>query len=237
MAAAIHRTGRDMQDAAFDLFAEQRQHMLEGQIRTYDVTDLPLLEVIAGLPRERFVPQHLRAVAYADCALDLGGGRWVLPPMLVARMIQAAAILPGQAVLDVAAGAGYTSAILAGLGARVTALESDAPAAARIGDNLRRAGVAGVDVVSGPLADGAPSAAPFDVILVDGGFERHPDGLLAQLRDGGRLIGPAYLTDEGDRAMQVRLYVKSSGTTSSRALFNAAAPVLADFRQVPQFRF
>ncbi len=226
-----------MQDAARDLFAEQRRHMLDGQIRTFDVTDLGILAVIASLPRERFVPEPLRAVAYADCALDLGAGRWMLPPMLTARMIQAAAIIPGQAVLDVGAGSGYTSAILAGLGARVTALESDPAASARVEENLRRAGVKGVSLVSGPLAEGAPSAAPFDRIIVNGGFERRPDALIAQLCEGGSLIGPARVPAEGDRAMQVRLYVKSGGSASSRALFNAAAPILAEFRQAPEFRF
>jgi len=137
----------------------------------------------------------------------------------------------------VAASAGYTSAVLAGLGARVTALESDAAATARIAENLRRAGVTGVNLASGPLADGAPAAAPFDVILVGGGLERHPDGLLVQLREGGSLISPARLVAEGDRAMQVRLFIKSNGIVSSRPLFNAEAPVLAEFRQPTEFRF
>jgi protein-L-isoaspartate(D-aspartate) O-methyltransferase len=228
---------RDMQDAARDLFTEQRRHMLEGQIRTFDVTEIGILEVMANLPRERFVPEQLQAVAYADCAIDLGAGRWMLPPMLIARMIQAAAIVPGQAVLVVGAGSGYTSAVLAGLGAKVTALESDPAASARVEENLRRAGVKSVTLVTGPLAEGAPSAAPFDRIIVNGGFERRPDALIAQLCEGGSLIGPARVLAEDDRAMQVRLYVKSGGTTSSRALFNATAPVLAEFRQLPEFRF
>ncbi len=214
-------------------FNVQRRHMVDGQLRTGGVTDLSLLAAFLDTPRESFVAPSQAALAYLDSDQPALGssGRRLLAPLTLARLLQAATVAPGERALDVAGGSGYSAAILERLGACVVALESDAGAA----EAARRA-LAGrdrIEVVVGDLAAGARDKGPFDVILVNGAFESQPDALIAQLAEGGRLVGVEAL--EG--AQEAVLIEKLAAGTSRRTLFETRVATLDAFRRAPSFAF
>lgn len=224
-----------------DAFAAQRSTMVDSQIRTFDVTDRTVIGRFLAVEREKFVPPQLADLAYSDLALKIapatpgGSERRLLAPMVLARLLQAAAVKPGEHVLDVAPGTGYSTAILAGLTPNVVALESDPNLQA-----FTKAALAasGLPVFAGPLNDGVASAAPFDVILVNGAVEAHLDTLFAQLRDGGRLLAILRsASPENQHMSRATLFEKNSGDISRRSLFDAAAPLLDAFRAQPVFLF
>jgi protein-L-isoaspartate(D-aspartate) O-methyltransferase len=186
------------------------------------------------VPREVFIPQDRRSLAYSDKPITLGEGpgRTMLTPMVLARMIQHADVRPGNRVLTVGGGTGYAAAILAELGANVVALESrpEFDGQAHTGSGV----AAGrIQAVTGPLADGHADAAPYDVILVEGSVQRAPDRLLAQLADGGRLV----CIDGRSRPGRVTIYVRSGDHVGNRSVFDANAPILEGFEQMEAFVF
>ena len=215
-------------------FAQARRMMVDGQIRINDVTDLDLLAAFGEVPRERFVPPDRQAIAYLDrdVALD-GGGRWLIKPMVLAKLIQAAGVGEGDRVLDVGCGTGYASAILARLGASVTALEEDPALAAAAVSALAAAGAADVTLVTGRLAAGWAARAPYDAILLGGSAEIVPQALLDQLGDGGRLVGVIGSAPIG----HATLYRRSGTHVSARREFDAVAPLLPGFAKPPAFVF
>lgn len=168
--------------------ALQRTNMVESQVRPSDVTDRRVVRAMLAVAREQFLPDALKPVAYMDGELRLDAGRAVLAPRTFARLVQLAGLPDGAAVLDVGAGTGYAAAILAHMGARVTALEANAGLADTATRNLAAAGVAGVAVKTGELTAGAPDQGPYDAIILAGAVEDVPDTLLDQLKDGGRLV-------------------------------------------------
>jgi protein-L-isoaspartate(D-aspartate) O-methyltransferase len=157
-----------------------RQTMIDSQLRTVGVIDAMVLAAMAAVPREAFVPARLRGLAYADAALEVAPGRWLLEPMVLALLLQNARVGAGDRVLVVGAASGYSAAVLRHIGASVTAIESD-PAL------LAAAQAAGVDVIAAPLAAGWPAAAPYDVVLFEGAIEVLPAAIAAQLAPGGRV--------------------------------------------------
>ncbi|MBE7200545.1 MAG: protein-L-isoaspartate O-methyltransferase [Parafilimonas terrae] len=214
-------------------YAQARRLMVDCQLRTFDVNDNAVLDAFDTVPREAFVPRNQEAFAYIDQPLRLGGAegdqRVTPAPMVLGRMIQALKLQPGSKTLDVGTGYGYAAAIMAQLGATVTALESvpDLAAAAR----ERLAGKA--EVTEGALESGVASKAPFEAILVNGRLEVRPQALLDQLADGGRLVcvyGPA-------KGAKVTLFVRAGDAFGSRPLFDAALPALAAFTEKPTFAF
>lgn len=217
-------------------YAQARRLMVDGQLRTYDVNDVALIAAVDVVPRERFVPEGREPFAYADrdlvVAEDEGVRRVMLAPMVLARLIQALAVRPGERVLDVAPGLGYSTALIAHMGGAVTALEAT-PALAE-GARRRLAAVgAAARVEAGALDGGVPAAAPFDAVLVNGAVEVRPTGLLDGLADGGRL---ACVVGSG-RSAKATLFVRAGSAIGSRPLFDAAAPVLEAFRAAPAFVF
>ncbi|QGM45076.1 protein-L-isoaspartate O-methyltransferase family protein [Methylocystis heyeri] len=221
--------------------AHLRRTMVERQLRPYDVVDLPVLNRFLEVPREVFLPPALEAVAYSDLAIpakgDSGAASRAMPaPLVLARFLQVAEIQPGHRVLDVAGGTGYPAALLSGLAADVTALESEAELVAQARKNLDEVGATGVRLECGPLEKGVPGAAPFDVILVHGAVEANLDDLLRQLTPNGRLI--AYMRLAGGGGMKVVAFERSEGNAAGvRPLFDAAAPVLPAFARAPAFVF
>lgn len=220
-------------------FAAARRNMVDGQIRTFDVTDRAVLAAMTELPRELFVPASLQALAYLDQSLPLDGPgqrqdpRFTLAPMVLARLLQALQIEDGCASLVVAGGLGYSAAVLARLGADVTMLESRSDLLAGARERLGAAGVGErVRLVEGPLEDGVPGQT-FEAILIEGAVERRPTKLLDQLADGGRLACMSVENGPGEAL----LFVRSGPALGFRSLFNAAAPVLAAFRRDPAFVF
>jgi protein-L-isoaspartate(D-aspartate) O-methyltransferase len=212
--------------------AALRTKMVDGQVRPNDVTDHRIIEAMLEIPREAFVPVDQRELAYIDRNLPVGNGRCLLQPMLVAKMVQAADIQPGDRVLEVGAATGYVSAVASRLAGSVTALESD-PALAESARAALAAAGATVAVVGGPLEKGWAADAPFDVILVSGAVETLPDALAAQLADGGRMV---FIQGTG-LAGRARLHTRTGGEVSGRELFNASAPVLPGFQREPAFVF
>ena len=213
-------------------FVQARNRMLDGQVRTADVTDLPLLTALAELPRERFVPPDQRELAYADLDLSLrGSGRCLLRPRTLAKLVQAAEVTPTDRVLDVGCTTGYGAAVLARLAAEVVALEEDAALAAVATKAL--AGVAAVSVVTGPLIAGWPARQPYDVILLEGATEVAPRALFGQLADGGCLL----CIEGRDLAGRAMVYRSDHGQVSGRSVFDAAAPLLPGFARPPAFVF
>src|SRR4051812_26002826 len=211
-------------------FAQARRTMVDSQLRTFDITDRAVLAAMGEVARERFMPPGREELAYIDqnvCVWAGQGGadaRFTLAPMVLARMIQALQIEPGQRVLDVAAGLGYASAVLARLGAKPVALESSEALVQAATERLAPE-AAGIPVRQGPIDRGCPEDPPFDAILINGAVAQRPEALLRQLRDGGRL---ACLTG-GDRAGKAVLFVRSGDAFGLRTLFDAAAPELREF--------
>ncbi len=217
-------------------FTLARRIMVDGQLRTFDVNDIPLLDAMDTVPRERFVLPGREDLAYMDQHILVSDGserRFMLSPMILGRLIQALGIEAGDKVLDVAAGRGYASAVFAELGARVTALESDEALAAAASQSLAAAGFADVAVETGPLEQGCARNAPYDAILINGAVETRPEELLRQLAEGGRLV---CVKGQG-RAARATLHVRTGDAFGERSLFDAAAPLLAPFTLKPSFTF
>lgn len=217
-------------------FAQARRIMVDSQVRTFDVNDIPLLATLDEVPRERFVPAGRESLAYCDLDLPVAAGgegaerRLMLKPMVLARMMQMLEVVPGMRLLDVACGLGYSSAVLARLGASVVALESDEALAQAARERLEGGGVR---VVVGPLEAGYSEAAPYDAILVNGMVEVRPERLLRQLAEGGRLA----CIERTGPVGRATLYVRSGEAFSTRTVFDAGAPVLAGFKAAPGFTF
>ena len=220
-------------------FQAQRIKMVDGQIRTTDVTDHALLSALLTVPREEFVPARRRELAYIDEDLEIAAAtperpaRFLMEPSPFARLVQLAAIRPGDFVLDVGCATGYSSAVLSKLANFVVALESDAELAQTASANLARLGYENVAVVTGPLAQGHAAEAPYDLIVIGGAVDEVPGALVDQLKDGGRLVA---VVGRGNAA-RAFLQVREGDSLSMRYAFNAAIKPLEEFRKAPVFEF
>jgi len=213
--------------------AAARRWMVEGQVRTADVTDPELLAAMQTLPRERFVPPSLRELAYLDSDLPIAHDRALLKPMVLAKLIQAARVRALDHVLDVGCGTGYSSAVLSRMAAAVTALEEDAELARQAKEALAASGAGNVEVVVGPLIAGWPARAPYDLIVLEGATEIAPEQLGRQLKPDGRLIG----VHGGSPAAKATIYHLIEGRLVGRPVFDAAARLLPGFVAPPAFVF
>ncbi|HTT82681.1 MAG TPA: protein-L-isoaspartate O-methyltransferase [Rhizomicrobium sp.] len=214
-------------------YVVQRLNMVDSQVLANGVTDERLIEAFRNVPRERFVPSARRPVAYADAEIEIVRGRSLLAPRTFAKLLQFAEIQPSDSVLDVGCATGYSTAVLARISRRVIGLEYDADLVRIAVEALHECGARNASVVQGPLPDGYRGGAPFDVIIVEGGFQRSPEHLIAQLAEGGRLVG-ILQDEEHGRAI---LYLKEPGRVGRRIGFDASAPVLSGFRQPAGFVF
>ncbi len=223
--------------------AAQRQTMVDCQIRTFDVTDQKLIARVLAVPRERFVPDAMRDLAYTDTGITVPAGpdgaepRYLLPPLILVRMIQGARVKASDRVLDVAGGLGYAAALLAGLAAEIHVRETGADRCADLAARLDGIGAARVVTHAGAL-DASVAAGLFDIILVNGAVETDLEPLLAQLADGGRLVCIRRGSDDPTgRAAKTLCYEKRGGEIGTRYLFPASAPVLQAFKAPSAFVF
>ncbi len=214
-------------------YAAARHNMVLSQLEPNRVNDRAVIKAMDTVPRERFVPQALAGVAYLDEDLEIAPGRYLMEPRVCGGLMQAAKVRANDVVLDVGCGTGYSSAVLAYLGATVVALESDAGLAARASDILTDLSVENAAVVSGDLAAGLPGQGPFDVIMLGGAIPVVPDVLCRQLADGGRLLAVL----GGGRIGEATLLSFSGGVLSRHALFDAALAPLPGFEPASEFSF
>jgi protein-L-isoaspartate(D-aspartate) O-methyltransferase len=230
----LDHIGRDKDSiSVMNDYAQTRINMVDSQLRTNKVTDPAVIDAFLAVAREDFVPAPLKGIAYVDEDLLIGGGRYLIEPMVLARLIQEAAIEPSDRVLDVGGGTGYAAAILARLANAVIALEEDAGLAAKAKDLL--ASIANVTSVAGPLAEGWQAKAPYDVILINGTVDEIPDSLTSQLANGGR-VAAVVRPYPGGQAEAI-MFERVGTAMSRRALFDASVPELAAFRRAPAFSF
>lgn len=208
-------------------YTARRTMMVDTQVRPSDVTKFPIINAMLSVPREPFVPDRLREAAYIGENLDIGGGRVLLEPRTLAKMLDALDIQPNEVALDIACGLGYSTALLAHLCDFVVAVEDDANRAEEAQALLSEHGVDNAAVMQGALAEGAAKSGPYDVIIVQGGVAEVPTSLADQLRDGGRM---ACVFAE-DVLGVVRVGYKIDGVINWRFSFNASAPVLTGFEK------
>lgn len=212
-------------------FAARRTTMVDTQVRPNDVTRFPVIEAMLAVPMEHYLPASLRAVAYSGDNLDLGGGRVLLEPRTLGKMVDMLDPQPGDLVLDLGCGYGYSSAVLARMVQAVVAIEDDPDRAAEAERRLSDEGVFNVAVLNAPLAQGAPGQGPYDAILVNGGVEQVPAAILEQVKEGGRIVAPFL---EGALGV-VRIGHRIGGRVNWRYGFNALAPLLPGFAQARGF--
>ncbi|HJR23268.1 MAG TPA: protein-L-isoaspartate O-methyltransferase [Dongiaceae bacterium] len=214
-------------------YAIARQHMVDSQVRTNKVTDERLIEAIRALPRERFVPDRARPRAYLDDDVEIAPGRYLMEPMVTARLIQAGEVKPDDIALVVGAGTGYAAALLSRLANTVVALESEPQLAQRAGGVFSELSIDNAIVFDGPLSAGCPKHAPYNVVYLDGSVEQLPATLTSQLADGGRLVGVQLEQGVG----RASLWIKSGNAISRRVLFDANVVLLPGFAAPPRFVF
>ena len=207
-------------------FAAARRAMIENQLRPQGVTDRGVLDAMGAVERERFLPDHSQPLAYVDRAVAVGSGRFMSAPAVLGQLLTQMMPEKGQRALVVAAGTGYSAAVLAAIGLDVTGVESDPELAAR-------ARSLGIDVVEGPLEAGCKKKAPYDQMLIDGAVRVIPEAIIEQLADGGRL-GTALL----DRGI-TRLIVgrKAGGAFGYLSIGDAGVPALPGFARPKAFTF
>jgi protein-L-isoaspartate(D-aspartate) O-methyltransferase len=217
-------------------FSTARLKMVDGQVRTNDVTDRRILDAMLTVPREVFVPASRQALAYLDLDLDVSEGgakRFLIKPQLIGKLLQAAEIGEGDNVLVVGCATGYLAALTAKLARQVTATESDSALVAKAKDAFAAIGLSNVTCKAAASAEGDPAAAPYDVIILNGATEVTPDGLFGQLREGGRLVG----VSAESRPSRAMIVTRTHGEFGHRPLFDAAAPVLPGLERAAAFVF
>jgi protein-L-isoaspartate(D-aspartate) O-methyltransferase len=221
-------------DRAAQAFAEARNNMVDSQIRPNKVSDPRIVAAMRQLPRERFVPPRLAALAYADADVPLGDGRVLLEPAVIARLVQLTSIAAGERALVVAAGTGYGAALLAACGARVTALEESASLRDAARSVLAELAPS-VRLVAGPLGVGWPPGAPYDVILIEGAVRDIPPLIGAQLhQQTGRLVTVCAAAAGLGQAV---LAEATAAGLRTQPMFDCATPLIPSLVSTPGFVF
>lgn len=216
-------------------FRAARLAMIDSQLRTNTVNDTRVLDAFGQLPRERFVPEALRGVAYIDEDLPLGNGRWLMEPMVLARLVQVADIGPTDRVLTIGDPTGYAASILARLAGQVLMLESDSAAAAAARQRLAALDCVNVQVVLGPLEKGYAVGVPHDVIVLAGATAEVPHDVGMQLVEDGRLV--AVIRKPGAPMGEAEVITRIGNVLSRRPIFDAGTPYLPGYQPAPSFAF
>ncbi len=212
-------------------FAARRLMMVDTQVRPSDVTKFPIIQAMLTVQRELFVPRDKREAAYIGENVDLGDGRVLLEARSLAKMLDALDLQKTDLVLDIGAGLGYSAAVMARMSEAVVALEDTPERIAEAQDALTEAEADNVILQLGHLVEGAAQHGPYDVIVIEGAVEMVPPGLVAQLKEGGRIA-----CIFSDAALgTAKIGYKLNGRVTWRALFNAGAPLLPGFQAARDF--
>jgi len=212
-------------------FESARKIMVDNQLRPEGITDLDLLAAMGRVPREEFVPESRRGIAYIDDEHKLSATRTMSAAAPMAKMVQLAEIDPEDVVLDVGCGTGYSTAVIAELASAVVGIEEDQDLVERANETLVKLDIGNAAILSGKFADGVPSEAPFDVIIIEGTVEAVPETLFQQLRDGGRLV--AAIRRGG--AASASVFVNVGGRVAERSSFNVNLPAIESLLRTPEF--
>ncbi len=215
-------------------FTAARHNMVESQVRTNKVTDERLIAAMESIPREQFVPSDLRSVAYVDEDLRVARGRFLLEPMLLARLLQVAEVQPTDIALDIGPATGYSTAVLARLCDTVVGVEANADLVEQASETLTELGIDNAVVIEGDLRAGNPAQGPYNVILFNGAIADLPQSIADQLADGGRLVA---VKRPGSGLGQATLVTKYGDIQSARVIFDAATPYLPGYEPKPAFVF
>jgi protein-L-isoaspartate(D-aspartate) O-methyltransferase len=216
-----------------------RLNMVEGQLRTNKVTDEAVLDGFLTTPRGRFVPSNLRGIAYVDDDIPLGNGRFLVEPLVLARLLQLAEIGKDDKVLEIGCASGYATAVLAKIAASVVAVESDPQLAAAARANLQALGIGNVQLQEAAMTAGWRAGAPYNVILINGAVGEIPASISEQLAEGGRLVT---VTEGSAGPVEARcgsavLMTRAEGKLSNRPAFDATVEMLPGFARRPAFVF
>ncbi len=214
-------------------FAAARAYMIDCQLRPNEVNDERLIGAMEEVARENFVPKGKRAIAYVDEDLEIASGRYLMEPMVFARLLAAANIQPKDLVLDIGCATGYSAAVIAAMADAVVALEEDADLVAAAEKKLSAAEVMNAAVVKGALRDGVAKQGPYDVIVIEGAVEEIPESLVKQLKDGGRLVCVKLEGGVG----RAHIVTMEDGIAAGRNLFDANIQPLASFQEEKRFVF
>lgn len=218
------------------LAAAARRIMVDGQIRTFDVTNLDVIDRFLSVPREQFLPDSLAGLAYSDAALTLPGNppRRLLAPMVLARLLQAADIGLNDRILDLAGGFGYSAALIAGLAREVVMVEGDQARVSAANAGFARLGLANARAIYGDVATGAPAEGPFNLVMINGAFGQLPEALVEQIAPGGRVMGVRARNRVIGEAVRLDIAATSMG---ERPLFSCHADMIEGFELEARFAF
>ncbi len=208
---------------AFDI---ARTNMVKSQILPNRVLNNNVIETIQNTPRHIFVPDNKEKIAYIDSFIPLDTNRYLLPPMVFAKMLEVIDIKGNENVLDVACGTGYSSVILANLCKNVVAVESNTTLASQAHLNLNKLGIQNVIIIGNELKDGHEESSPYDIIFINGAIKEQPGSLLNQLSENGRLVT---IISKGDNYGAIILYKKNKLGIEKEEVFEVNLPVIEDF--------
>jgi len=214
--------------------ATARHNMVESQIRTNKVTDTRLTNAMLDIPRERFLPKAMRGIAYIDEDIALGGGRHMMQPMVLARLLQIAEVRPGDVALDIGCGSGYSAAVLARLCDTVVAVECDSKLAMEATKTLAELDIDNAAVIEGALTGGCAKQGPYDIVLFDGAISAVPEKIAKQVAPDGRIVA---IVGAGTGLGKGSIFRKTGGSLHARTVFDAAIPYLPGFEAATEFVF
>ncbi len=217
-------------------FSQARVNMVDCQIHTSGIVNSEVLNSFGTVPRELFVPEKMRDIAYADESLDIGQGRFLLEPAIHAKMIQAANPVQDDVVLDIGSASGYSSAILSPIVTTIIALENNKRQMDKAIKLWNQTGACNIALIEGELAKGVADQAPYSLIIINGAITEVPKKILGQLSVGGRLV--TIIKQQNSPVGRATMFLKSDGgSISSKVLFDASAPLIGGFEKETAFNF
>ena len=216
-------------------FNKARKIMLESQIRPNKVIDEMVLSAFASIPREIFVHKSMQDIAYLDEDLPLSNGRYLMEPMVLARLIQSLQLSASDNVMIIGVGTGYSVAIISQIVTSVIGIESRATLIQKAENNLTELDITNAVLFKERLQDGFSKEAPYNAILIDGGISYIPESILDQLSNNGKLV--SIYRPNIETAGEASIWMRSGTKFSRKCLFNAQVPTLEEFRAKPEFIF